>query len=85
MNGPPYIPPVQQSTQQQLEIVHKSVVNQSYLTLKLFIFKFKIDMFFELDLTQTIRNYGHLNSAALASVILDTIQNIPRKRGPVFY
>jgi hypothetical protein len=77
MNGPPDIqqqqqpvqPPVQPQQMQRNEpneIFHKSV----------------IDMFPELDLTQTLITYGHLNSEALASLILDTIQNIPRKRGP---
>lgn len=42
-------------------------------------------MFPELDLTQTLRQFGHLNSEALASVILDTIKNIPPKRGQVYY
>ncbi|KAF7634563.1 hypothetical protein Mgra_00006011 [Meloidogyne graminicola] len=65
MNGQPDI--IQPVVQQPLDVhtIHKSV----------------IDMFPELDLTQTLRQFGHLNSEALASVILDTIKNIPPKRG----
>uniref|UniRef100_A0A1I8C0U9 RING-type domain-containing protein n=1 Tax=Meloidogyne hapla TaxID=6305 RepID=A0A1I8C0U9_MELHA len=58
-------PDINQQPQPDVNVIHKSV----------------IDMFPDLDLTQTLETYGrNCTSEQIADVILNTFQNIPKKR-----